>query len=95
MISGSCLKSLIDLLNAFSFACSCFGRNLSGVIVIEIVEAGERRRMIWERERLGQYKFERNQGGYRVKYLSGETRAEVFFARKRNLSNCLQNGTLA
>ena len=57
MISGSCSKSQIDLLNDLRSSCSCCSRSLSGVIVIEMVEDGERRRMISVANRVHKFSF--------------------------------------
>jgi hypothetical protein len=60
MTSGSCSKSSIDLVNDFNLVCSGFGLNLSGVIVIEMVEVGERRRMISVAKRVQRFSLRGN-----------------------------------
>lgn len=50
----------MDLLKDFSFICSCFGRSLSGVMVIDIVEDGERRRIISVANRVHKFSLRGN-----------------------------------
>lgn len=48
------------LLNNLSFFCSRLGRSLSGVIVIDIVELGERRSMISVANRVHRFSLRGN-----------------------------------
>lgn len=60
MISGSWAKLVIDLWNDFNFVISCFGRFLSGFIVIDMVEEAERRKMISVAKRVHRFSLRGN-----------------------------------